>query len=253
MGFMRSSRVIAIAGLADTTRARLLFPAYVNAFWSDSNDAIPRLNLRSGEGFCFKVSSNKIRREVRFMVANPHFKFSYEDYKNLPESETARYELLEGEIVMVPSPSFEHQDISFGLSFALGKYVLENSLGKVVDAPLDVVLEEPGKYSVVQPDIIFISKERAKKIIRRGEIRGAPDLVIEILSAATAKRDRTTKKTLYARHSVTEYWLVDPTVKTIEVLKLTERGYRRVGIYTKKETLRSALLLGLEVPLKKIF
>lgn len=122
-------------------------------------------------------------------------KFTYEDYKNLPESETKRYELIEGELCMVPSPTFEHQDIAANLGFALAKFVRDHKLGKVLHAPLGVVLDDE---NVVQPDIIFISKVRSR-IIHKEAIRGAPDWVIEILSPSTGERDRTVKKKLYAR------------------------------------------------------
>jgi len=85
------------------------------------------------------------------------------------------------------------------------------------------------------------------------EIRGAPDLAIEILSPTTSQRDRRAKKALYARSGVTEYWIVDPDTQSVEVYKLTARGYRWVKTYSNKETLLSPLLPGLEIPLKKIF
>jgi Uma2 family endonuclease len=176
-------------------------------------------------------------------------KFTYEDYKNLPESETKRYELLEGELVMVPSPTFEHQDISVHLEFALYEFVHKHDLGIVLHAPLDVVLDDE---NVVQPDIIFISKARSQ-IIYKEAIRGAPDLVIEILSPSTGERDRTIKKKLYARAGVMEYWLVDPESKTIEVLKLSEAGFERVALYKRDEMLTSPVLPGLRIPLKEIF
>jgi Uma2 family endonuclease len=140
-------------------------------------------------------------------------KFTYEDYKNLPESETNRYELIEGELLMVPSPSFEHQDISVHLEVALYEFVHEHQLGKVLHAPLDVVLDDE---NVVQPDIIFISKARS-------------------------------------HIGVAEYWLVDPEKKTIEVLKLGASGFERVALYTQVETLTSPLLPGLRISLREIF
>ena len=176
-------------------------------------------------------------------------KFTYEDYKNLPESETKRYELIEGELLMVPSPTFEHQDISANLVFALAKFVREHKLGKVLHAPLDVVLDDE---NVVQPDIIFISKARSQ-IIHKEAIKGAPDLVIEILSPSTRERDRTVKKKLYARAGVAEYWLVDLESETIEVLKLEAAGFERVALYTKDETLTSPVLPELLIPLREIF
>ena len=181
-------------------------------------------------------------------MAKTKIKFTYEDYKSLPESETKRYELLEGELVMVPSPTFEHQDILSNLLVELWNFVEEHDLGVVVTAPLDVVLGE----DVVQPDILYVSKRRAR-IITHEEIRGAPDLVVEILAPPTAQRDRTYKKRLYARHGVREYWLVDPDEKTIEVLSLGERGFERVSLYHEDETLSSPLLPGLKIELKEIF
>lgn len=176
-------------------------------------------------------------------------KFTYEDYKNLPESETKRYELIEGELIMVPSPTFAHQDISANLAFALAKFVREHKLGKVLNAPLDVVLDDE---NVVQPDIIFISQTRSH-IIHKEAIKGAPDLVIEILSPSTGERDRTVKKKLYARAGVMEYWLVDPESKTIEVLKLGEAGFERVALYKEDEILTSLVLSGLHITLSEIF
>lgn len=179
---------------------------------------------------------------------NTKIKFTYRDYKGLPESETKRYELLEGELIMVPSPSTYHQRISGNLEFLLRDFIEKNKLGEVLYAPLDVHLGE----DVVQPDILFISKERSK-IITEEEIHGAPDLVIEIFSPATAERDRTYKETLYARHGVREYWLVDPEEKTIEVMTLGKAGFENFGTYGKKDTLKSPISPALNIKLSQIF
>lgn len=183
------------------------------------------------------------------MATKAQIKFTYEDYKSLPESETERYELLEGELVMVPSPSWFHQSISRAIFKYLDRFVEEHALGEIRYAPLDVVLSD--EY-VIQPDILFISTAR-RGIIHEEEIRGAPDLVVEILSPSTAERDRTLKKKLYAKHGVKEYWLVDPQEQTIEVLALGKRGYERAGLYKKNETLSTPLLPGLQIPLEQIF
>ena len=185
-------------------------------------------------------------------VARPQVRFTYEDYKSLPESEAKRYELLGGELVLVPSPTEYHQRISGNLGFILRQFVREQDLGRVYHAPLDVVLGQGDEREVVQPDIFFISKERVG-IIAEEEIRGAPDLVIEIISPGTEDRDRHYKKTLYARHGVVEYWIVDPKSKTVEVYKLGERGFELVKAYKEGEALESPLLPGLEVDLKEIF
>jgi len=179
-------------------------------------------------------------------------KFTYADYKSLPFSETKRYELLGGELIMVPSPGFGHQRISWELEYRLSRYVREKKLGLVLDAPLDVVFGEGDEREVAQPDILFISHER-RGIIHEEEIRGAPDLIMEILSPSTADYDRRYKRTLYARCGVREYWLVDPVAQTVEVLTLGARGYRRAGHYQRAERVKSPLLAGLEIPLSEVF
>ena len=179
-------------------------------------------------------------------------KFTYEDYKSLPESETKRYELLGGELVVVPSPTEYHQRISGNLEFILRRFVRERDLGRVYYAPLDVVLGEGAEREVVQPDIFFISKERYE-IIAEEEIRGAPDLVVEILSPGTEDRDRHYKKTLYARYGVREYWIVDPEAKAVELHALGERGFELIKTYKHGETLSSPLLAGLAVDLEEVF
>jgi len=179
-------------------------------------------------------------------------RFTYHDYKSLPESETKRYELLDGELVMVPAPSSYHQSISKRIEFVLYQRLEKEGLGEVLDAPIDVVLGEGDDREVVQPDIIFISKERSQ-IIKEEEIEGAPDLVIEILSPATEKRDRAYKKSLYARYGVKEYWIVDPRNKVIELYKLGEEGFELQKEYKMGEILKSLLFQGLEIDLREVF
>lgn len=96
--------------------------------------------------------------------------------------------------------------------------------------------------------------EERSGIIGEEAVRGAPDLIIEVLSPATASRDRTYKRTLYARHGVKEYWIVDPDQKkTIEVMPLGERGFETGTVYKSGEVLKSPLLKGLSVSLRKVF
>jgi len=178
-----------------------------------------------------------------------HIKFTVTDYRNLPESETRRCELLGGDIVMVPSPSFKHQSIAAALFGFLERFVKEGRLGIVRFAPLDVIFSDE---DVAQPDLLFISNERSK-IIQEDAIHGAPDLIVEILSPSTAERDRTYKRTLYARSGVSEYWLVEPETYTVEVLTLEQNGYHQAGRYQRGQTLGSPLLAGLAVPLNEIF
>ena len=174
-------------------------------------------------------------------------RFTYEDYLQLPEDK--RYELMEGEFYMVPSPGWSHQTILKKLFLILDDYVTSQRLGETRFAPLDVVLSEE---DVVQPDILFISKERSYIITERN-IQGAPDLVIEILSPGTAERDRGLKQKLYAKYGIGEYWMVDPEERSIEVMKLGEVGFETARVYKVGESLSSPLLRGLSVNLSEVF
>jgi Uma2 family endonuclease len=185
-------------------------------------------------------------------AAKSQVKFTYEDYRTLPESMAERYELLDGELVMVPSPTVGHQRASRNLETLLWGFVRERRLGEVLYAPCDVVLGEGKDRQVVQPDLFFVSSQR-RHIVMEGEIRGAPDLVVEILSPATAERDRGYKRTLYARHGVQEYWLVDPDARTIEVFVPGEEGLVCQHVYRDPETLTSTLIEGLRLGLDQVF
>ena len=180
-------------------------------------------------------------------IPNPLIKFTYDDYLNTPEDK--RYELLDGDLVALSSPEEFHQRVSILLGTKLVQFAVENHLGRVYHAPFDVVLSD---LNVAQPDLIFVSNERAD-IITPANIQGAPDLVVEILSPSTATRDKTIKRSLYARHGITEYWMVDLTEKTITVLRLGEHGFEDVDTYSEGETLTSPTLQGFTLNLDEIF
>jgi Uma2 family endonuclease len=166
----------------------------------------------------------------------PKIKLTYEDYAKTPDDE--RYELIDGELLMVPSPNRPHQWTVIHLGTRLIAFVEENDLGEVYFAPFDVVLSDT---NVVQPDVIFVSRERLG-IITHANIQGAPDLVVEVRSPSTAYRDLTIKRRLYAEHGVKEYWMVDPEARTITVLLLRNGDFEEVGIYQKGQTLSSPTL-----------
>lgn len=174
-------------------------------------------------------------------------RFTYEDYLQLPGDK--RYELMEGEFYMVPSPNVWHQTLLERIFLALHHYVTNQRLGELHLAPLDVVLSEE---NVVQPDILFISEEHSHIITERN-IQGAPDLVIEVLSPSTGERDRGLKRKLYAKYGVGEYWIVSPEEQGIEVMRLGETGFETVGVHRKGETLTSPLLKGFRLDLDEIF
>jgi Uma2 family endonuclease len=174
-------------------------------------------------------------------------KFTYQDYLMIPGDQ--RYELIEGELMMTPSPVPYHQWISKNIEFELEKFVREKGQGKVFYAPCDVYLDNE---NVLQPDILFISEERLT-IIGEKNIQGAPDLVIEILSESTAYRDMVKKKKLYARFGVKEYWLVDPEEKTVEIYILEKNSLILTKRFGEKNTLESLLLSGLKIKLTRVF
>ena len=177
----------------------------------------------------------------------PKIKFTVADYMTTPEDK--HYQLLDGEMIVAPAPTDKHQAISLHLAVSLYQFVQENDLGLVRYAPYDVVLSD---YDVFQPDILFVSNER-RGLITEANIQGAPDLVVEILSAATENYDRGYKRTLYARYGVREYWLVDPATEKVEVLVEGDAGLTVAGSYGLADPLVSPLLPGLSVDLAQVF
>ena len=178
----------------------------------------------------------------------PTVKFTYQDYQHTPDDQ--RYELLDGELIMVPAPNLGHQRIGTQLGWRLAQFVTEKGRGEVFFAPCDVVLSNT---DVVQPDLLFVSHERAHLLLGGDNVLGAPDLVVEILSPSTAGRDRTLKRALYAKHGVREYWLVDPDARTVTVLRLDGSAFAVVGLYGEEQTLTSPMLAGFAVDLNEIF
>ena len=175
-------------------------------------------------------------------------KFTYEDYRTAPADK--RYELLGGDLVMVPAPNLKHQDVQSRLGRRLAQFIEERALGKFFFAPCDVVLADT---DVVQPDLLFVSRERDHLLSNGDNVRGAPDLVVEILSAATAERDRGDKRALYARHGVAEYWLVDPAAETVWIHRPDAGALTVAHTFGREQTLRSPLLAGFELDLDDIF
>lgn len=178
------------------------------------------------------------------VVAKP--KLTYEDYLQTPDD--VRYELIDGELVPMPSPTFIHQRILMKLVWWF-KQVEDAGLGIACAAPLDVFFSDT---AILQPDILFISNERAH-IITEANVRGAPDLAIEILSPSDPNRDKVRKREIYERHGVNEYWLVDPYERNITVLLLEGDAYQTAGIYTEGDTLTSSTLSGFTLNLADLF
>ncbi|MFZ5634589.1 MAG: Uma2 family endonuclease [Bacillota bacterium] len=175
----------------------------------------------------------------------PQKHYTYEDYLNLDDDQ--RYELIGGELIVVPRPKLKHQKTAYRLFGLLENFIQQKGIGDVY-GEVDVLMGG----QVVAPDVLFISKERLC-IIGETSIQGAPDLVVEVLSQSTRKLDRTKKTLLYLTHGVREYWLVDPEIQTVEVFQAGKDRWELAGVYDEKETLTSPLLPGLEIDLKKVF
>lgn len=180
-------------------------------------------------------------------VPNPRIKLTYRDYANTPDDE--RYELLDGELIRMTAPAEIHQRVATSLGWKVAQFVSEKGSGRVYVAPFDVVLSDT---DVVEPDLLFVSNERAHRVTA-ANVQGAPDLVVEILSPSSAKRDRTFKRALYARHGVSEYWIVDTETRTVAVLLLRDAGFETAGTYDEGETLPSPTLPGFALEVADLF
>jgi Uma2 family endonuclease len=172
----------------------------------------------------------------------------YDDYVGLP-ADGRRYEILDGELFVTPAPSSRHQQVSINLAFLLVQHVRARHLGRILDAPIDVIFEPT---TVAQPDIVFIRTERDAIVADRG-IEGSPDLVVEILSPSSVRQDRITKAALYARFGVPYYWIVDPDAGTVELYELAGDAYRLVAKESGDARIRPALFPGLAIDLVEVF
>jgi Uma2 family endonuclease len=174
--------------------------------------------------------------------------WTYQSYLRLPEGEY--FEIVRGERVMTPAPVPDHQIVCARIVEAITRFVRARKLGLVLFSPIDVVLAED---VVFQPDILFIAEER-RSIVGEKAILGAPDLVIEIASPATADLDAGTKKDLYGRHGVREYWIVDAEARRVSIFVLEgDRFEERAAAAGSGEARSLAVLPGLAVPLADIF
>jgi Uma2 family endonuclease len=143
---------------------------------------------------------------------------TYEIYAAMPD-DGQRYEIVDGSMeLMSPSPSTTHQAISGELEFVLKQSCRSEYL--IYDAPLDVILSET---NVLQPDIMMIHRSRLHIVTERG-IEGSPDLVVEILSPGSRKKDKVIKMRTYAQYGIHEYWIVDSITRTLEQYQLVDRG-----------------------------
>jgi Uma2 family endonuclease len=166
--------------------------------------------------------------------------------KRLPESNQPM-ELWNGELIMFPSPDFDHQRSLLKIYRELDDWVENHDLGVVLAAPFDMVL---APRQVTQPDVLFVAK--ANEHLIKKVLRGPADLVIEVISPGSHNRDRIRKRDLYEQHGIQEYWILDSEAGTVEAFFLTNGQYKLVGRWRTGETARSKLLKGFAVEVDKI-
>jgi Uma2 family endonuclease len=180
-------------------------------------------------------------------MAREKLVLTYEDYRRMPEARV-RNELFGGDLSVTPAPTPYHQRIVRRLASVLGAHADEHGVGEVLTAPIDVVLSPT---DVVQPDIVVIRTDRLA-IVGAEAIQGVPDLIIEVLSPATAARDRGRKKDTYERFGVADYWILDPENRTLEMYHLEGRAYR-MAARVDQDTLHATLFPGLAVDLNSLW
>ena len=178
-------------------------------------------------------------------------RFTYEDLLHLPD-DGKRHEIIDGEHYVTPSPNTRHQRVVGRLYLALARYLEQHPLGELFVAPLDVFFSN---VSVVEPDLVYVSAARSSVVID-AHVRGAPDLAVEVVSPTTRKTDELTKRKLYERSGVAEYWVVDPELDAIKVYRRDEHGAYPSAIELTREhehALSSTLFPGFSVPLEVLF
>ena len=173
-------------------------------------------------------------------------RWTYEEYYKLDDDQ--RYEIMDGKLLMAPAPDTWHQAWIGGLHLILDRHVRSRQLGKVLLSPVDVVLDPE---NTVQPDIVFVVAGNVK-IIQRRAIFGVPELLVELVSPSSVRRDRYDKKALYSRFGVKEYWIGDPANKALEILTLKEGRYELHCCAEEKGKLTSLILPGLEFDLAEV-
>jgi Uma2 family endonuclease len=184
------------------------------------------------------------------MALPAHRPLTYDDLVDLPD-DGLRYEIIDGELYVTAAPSTKHQRVLGNLYYVIRIHLHEHPAGHLYFAPLDIVFNP---INVVEPDLLFISNARAE-VLTEKNVQGAPDLLVEILSPSTRKVDETTKRGLYERMGVDEYWLADPDRETVRVFRRQGERFAPVAdlAASRGEALTTPLLPGLEIPLAEVF
>ncbi len=175
-------------------------------------------------------------------------KLTWEDYVELPE-DGRRYEIIDGELYVSPSPRPLHQRVLFRLAEQLRAGLDARGLGETFIAPLDVLF---GVHDIMQPDILFVRRDRLN-IVDEENVKGIPDLVVEIISPKKRRRDAVVKARAYARLGVPVFWLVDPELERLEVSLLVDGRFDQAIVRRRPESYEPREFPGLVVDLEKLF
>ena len=176
---------------------------------------------------------------------------TYEEYLDTPEIE-GRFDIVDGEMIMAPSPIPEHQITIKRFLFTLNQFIVERNLGELLFAPLDIVIRR-NPLRTRQPDLLLLSNESYARIDRHLPIEEAPELTIEILSPSNTRRRVQDALADYAAIGVRECWLVSLAARTIEALTLVNGEWRRLALLGLRDRMRSEVLAGLDVEVGQFF
>jgi Uma2 family endonuclease len=187
----------------------------------------------------------------RVRAAGSAVKLTYDDFVHFPE-DGLRHELIDGEHYVSPSPDIKHQLVVGAIFTAIWNAVQPQRTGQVFVAPFDVLFSQ---FDVVEPDILYITQARLAQILTEKHVRGAPDLVVEVGSPGTRRRDERQKLRLYERFGVSEYWVVDTDLDLVKVNRLVDGRYVQAPELSldQGDVLTTPLIPGLEIPLVRVF
>lgn len=175
--------------------------------------------------------------------------WTYADYRRLPD-DGKRYEIIEGVLYVANAPSYEHQYTVGEVAFSFRLFVKEHQSGVILEAPFEVHLTENTKP--VQPDVLFIRTDHQPSAGTQ-VFEGVPALAVEVISPSSIRLDRTVKFDAYEQAGVSEYWIIDPKARLVEVYTLARGEYALWGQYTGDEIITSTVLAGLQIKASSLF
>ncbi len=185
--------------------------------------------------------------DKKIRIRNPKL-LTYDDYAKMTPPDSGNYELHNGKIIYMPTPTAFHQTISMNISIQIGQYIKHRQLGRLLAAPMDTIFSP---HDTLQPDLLFISKE-GEHIIKK-VVEGVPDLIVEIKSPGNSPSSVSYKKHVYESTGVKEYWYILPDKQTVIQYENIDDELVRLHVLTIEDTLQSFVIEGFEMSLKDIF